>query len=209
MHRWRDDIPGCKVSEKLWHDNEITRDHFRNYDWHFFCFLQPCVIADCGEHKDGDSWGAAPNDGSGDTHPDFPEDSDINLKDVSICQVFDLQGYGWTLADHTALRVSDEGPLRVFRKCACLSSYLKAEKTHIHFRTKSQDMFYLANTLNRVNLLLNKFKGQGALNYLQYFVSCTLNLKTVLLTFFLPSGLRTFSSITVFSGLVTTLSTLS
>lgn len=122
-------------------------------------FLQPCVIADCGEHKDGDSWGAAPNDGSGDTHPDFPEDSDINLKDVSIGQVFDLQGHGWTLADQTALRVSAEGPLRVFRKCACLSSYLKAEKTHIHFRTRSQDMFNLANTSNRVNLLLNKFKG--------------------------------------------------
>lgn len=128
-------------------------------------FLQPCIIADCGEHKDGDNWGSAPNDGSGDTHPDFPEDSDINLKDVSICQLFDLQGHGWTLADQTALRVSDEGPLRVFRKCACLSSYLKAEKTHIHFRTKSQDMFNLANTLNRVNLLLNKFKGQGAMNY--------------------------------------------
>ncbi|XP_068181639.1 peptidyl-prolyl cis-trans isomerase D [Antennarius striatus] len=41
-----------------------------------------CVIADCGEHKDGDSWGAAPNDGTGDSHPDFPEDSDINLQDA-------------------------------------------------------------------------------------------------------------------------------
>ncbi|XP_018534944.1 peptidyl-prolyl cis-trans isomerase D [Lates calcarifer] len=44
--------------------------------------VKPCVIADCGEHKDGDSWGAATNDGSGDTHPDFPEDSDIDFKDV-------------------------------------------------------------------------------------------------------------------------------
>lgn len=49
--------------------------------------LQPCVIADCGEHKDGDSWGAAPNDGTGDTHPDYPEDSDINFKDVRMCEV--------------------------------------------------------------------------------------------------------------------------
>lgn len=46
--------------------------------------LQLCVIADCGEHKDGDSLGVAPNDGSGDTYPDFPEDSDIDFKDVSI-----------------------------------------------------------------------------------------------------------------------------
>ncbi|KAK5864466.1 hypothetical protein PBY51_015705 [Eleginops maclovinus] len=41
-----------------------------------------CVIADCGEHKDGDSWGAASGDGSGDSHPDFPEDSDVDFKDV-------------------------------------------------------------------------------------------------------------------------------
>lgn len=46
--------------------------------------LQTCIIADCGEHKDGDSWVVAPNDGSGDQHPDFPEDSDIDFKDVSI-----------------------------------------------------------------------------------------------------------------------------
>ncbi|KAJ6668706.1 hypothetical protein lerEdw1_012189 [Lerista edwardsae] len=41
-----------------------------------------CVIADCGELKEGDDWGIAPVDGSGDTHPDFPEDSDIDLKDI-------------------------------------------------------------------------------------------------------------------------------
>uniref|UniRef100_A0A3B4GYR6 peptidylprolyl isomerase n=1 Tax=Pundamilia nyererei TaxID=303518 RepID=A0A3B4GYR6_9CICH len=45
--------------------------------------VKPCIIADCGEHKDGDSWGAAPSDGT-DAHPDFPEDSDIDFKDVSI-----------------------------------------------------------------------------------------------------------------------------
>ncbi|XP_047209517.1 peptidyl-prolyl cis-trans isomerase D isoform X1 [Girardinichthys multiradiatus] len=44
--------------------------------------VKPCIIADCGEHKDGDSWGAAPTDGTGDAHPDFPEDSDIDFKDV-------------------------------------------------------------------------------------------------------------------------------
>ncbi len=45
---------------------------------------QPCVIAECGEHKAGDDWGIAPNDGSGDTYPDFPEDSDMDFKDVII-----------------------------------------------------------------------------------------------------------------------------
>uniref|UniRef100_A0A3Q2PVB3 Peptidyl-prolyl cis-trans isomerase D n=1 Tax=Fundulus heteroclitus TaxID=8078 RepID=A0A3Q2PVB3_FUNHE len=44
--------------------------------------VKACVIADCGEHKDGDSWGAAASDGTGDAHPDFPEDSDIDFKDV-------------------------------------------------------------------------------------------------------------------------------
>lgn len=47
------------------------------------------MIADCGQHQDGDSWGTAPSDGSGDTHPEFPEDSDVDFKDVSSS--FDLQ----------------------------------------------------------------------------------------------------------------------
>lgn len=43
---------------------------------------KPCVIAECGELKDGDELVAPPLDGSGDTHPDFPEDSDVELNDV-------------------------------------------------------------------------------------------------------------------------------
>ncbi|XP_023655010.2 peptidyl-prolyl cis-trans isomerase D [Paramormyrops kingsleyae] len=45
--------------------------------------VKPCVIADCGEHRQGDDWGVAPSDGSGDLHPDFPEDADIDFKDVN------------------------------------------------------------------------------------------------------------------------------
>ncbi|XP_075807132.1 peptidyl-prolyl cis-trans isomerase D isoform X1 [Microtus pennsylvanicus] len=41
-----------------------------------------CIIAECGELKEGDDWGIFPKDGSGDSHPDFPEDADIDLKDV-------------------------------------------------------------------------------------------------------------------------------
>uniref|UniRef100_A0A8C1IV06 peptidylprolyl isomerase n=1 Tax=Cyprinus carpio TaxID=7962 RepID=A0A8C1IV06_CYPCA len=46
-------------------------------------FGQPCIIAECGEHKAGDDWSIAPNDGSGDTYPDFPEDSDMDFKDAN------------------------------------------------------------------------------------------------------------------------------
>ncbi|KAL1763790.1 peptidyl-prolyl cis-trans isomerase D, partial [Sigmodon hispidus] len=41
-----------------------------------------CVIEERGELKEGDNWGIFPKDGSGDSHPDFPEDADIHLKDV-------------------------------------------------------------------------------------------------------------------------------
>ncbi|KAF3826142.1 hypothetical protein GH733_006256, partial [Mirounga leonina] len=41
-----------------------------------------CIIAECGKLKEGDDWGIFPKDGSGDSHPDFPEDADIDLKDV-------------------------------------------------------------------------------------------------------------------------------
>ncbi|KAM8910442.1 peptidyl-prolyl cis-trans isomerase D [Spinachia spinachia] len=44
--------------------------------------VKPCVIADCGVYTEEDSWGYGPNDGTGDIHPDFPEDSDVDLKDV-------------------------------------------------------------------------------------------------------------------------------
>ncbi|XP_018591505.1 peptidyl-prolyl cis-trans isomerase D [Scleropages formosus] len=44
--------------------------------------VEPCIIADCGELRQGDDWGIALNDGSGDVHPDFPEDADIDFKDV-------------------------------------------------------------------------------------------------------------------------------
>ncbi|XP_060741289.1 peptidyl-prolyl cis-trans isomerase D [Tachysurus vachellii] len=44
--------------------------------------VKPCIIADCGEHKADDDWAVASDDGSGDVYPDFPEDSDVDFKDV-------------------------------------------------------------------------------------------------------------------------------
>ena len=41
-----------------------------------------CVIAECKELKEGDDWSISPKDGSNDSHPGFPEDADIDLKDV-------------------------------------------------------------------------------------------------------------------------------
>lgn len=49
-----------------------------------------CVIAECGELKEGDDWGIFPKDGSGDSHPDFPEDADTDLKDVSTFRLVKL-----------------------------------------------------------------------------------------------------------------------
>lgn len=49
-----------------------------------FSLPQSCIIADCGEHKEGEDWGVAPSDGSGDVHPDFPEDSDVDFNDASL-----------------------------------------------------------------------------------------------------------------------------
>ncbi|KAL8207217.1 UNVERIFIED_CONTAM: hypothetical protein K2H54_048446 [Gekko kuhli] len=44
--------------------------------------VKECIIAECGELKEGDDWRALPMDGSGDTHPDFPEDSDIDFMET-------------------------------------------------------------------------------------------------------------------------------
>lgn len=50
------------------------------------------MIADCGSYTEEDGLGYGPNDGTGDVHPDFPEDSDLDLKDVSIGELFELEG---------------------------------------------------------------------------------------------------------------------
>jgi len=59
---------------------------------------KPCVIAECGVFKEGDDWGVAPSDGSGDTHPDFPEDSEVDIKDVDkvLLVAEDLKNIGNT-----------------------------------------------------------------------------------------------------------------
>ncbi|XP_062992200.1 peptidyl-prolyl cis-trans isomerase D [Elgaria multicarinata webbii] len=40
-----------------------------------------CIIAECGE-LEGDDCGISPMDGSGDTHAEFPEDSNVDLKEI-------------------------------------------------------------------------------------------------------------------------------
>ncbi|XP_034398919.1 peptidyl-prolyl cis-trans isomerase D [Cyclopterus lumpus] len=61
--------------------------------------VKPCAIADCGEHKDEDSCDDGPDDGTGDAHPDFPEDSDVDFKDVDkvLSVAEDVKNVGNTL----------------------------------------------------------------------------------------------------------------
>lgn len=40
------------------------------------------IIAQCEDQKEGDGWGTFLKDSSGDSHPDFPEGTDVNLKAV-------------------------------------------------------------------------------------------------------------------------------
>lgn len=50
-----------------------------------FVLLQLCAIDDCGELQPGDDDGTATNDdGTGDVYADWPDDSDIDFKDVSV-----------------------------------------------------------------------------------------------------------------------------
>uniref|UniRef100_UPI00358E7BF9 peptidyl-prolyl cis-trans isomerase D n=1 Tax=Myxine glutinosa TaxID=7769 RepID=UPI00358E7BF9 len=45
--------------------------------------VQACLIGDCGQFRNGEDWRVVPNDGTGDQYPDFPEDSDIDIRDVA------------------------------------------------------------------------------------------------------------------------------
>lgn len=52
-------------------------------------FLQRIEITDCGELMPGDDDGMAiRDDGTGDAFPDYPEDADFDITDVSICVFF-------------------------------------------------------------------------------------------------------------------------
>ena len=53
---------------------------------------QLCVIAECGEMKEGYDREIFPRDESGDSHPDFPKDADVDLKEIDkIVLISDLK----------------------------------------------------------------------------------------------------------------------
>lgn len=97
--------------------------------------LQPCSIADCGEHKDEDG-GAGPSDGTGDAHPDFPEDSDVDFKDVSVAEVFEQMRLFWKMCH-----------------------FLVFSETRGEDRYRDPRRVNIANAGNVGTLLLNQFNG--------------------------------------------------
>ncbi|KFM57362.1 Peptidyl-prolyl cis-trans isomerase D, partial [Stegodyphus mimosarum] len=44
--------------------------------------LELCIIENCGEYKPGEDFGLCENDGTEDVFPPFPEDSDMDFKDI-------------------------------------------------------------------------------------------------------------------------------
>nr|XP_020637097.1 peptidyl-prolyl cis-trans isomerase D [Pogona vitticeps] len=82
-----------------------------------------CIIAECGELKEGDNWGIVPIDGSGDTYPDFPEDSDMDLKEIdkTVSVAEDVKNIGNTFFK------SQNWPVAV-KKYAKALRYIEASK---------------------------------------------------------------------------------
>ncbi|XP_042222467.1 peptidyl-prolyl cis-trans isomerase D-like isoform X2 [Homarus americanus] len=46
--------------------------------------VERCEIYDCGELKSGDSFGIVDDDGTVDTYPQFPDDSDVNFEEATM-----------------------------------------------------------------------------------------------------------------------------
>ena len=51
---------------------------------HLVCSRQQCVIADCGEVPAGEDIWIVIDDGTGDTFPDYPNESKIQFDKVSV-----------------------------------------------------------------------------------------------------------------------------
>lgn len=86
-----------------------------------------CVIADCGELKEGDDWGIIPKDGSGDCHPDFPEDADVDLKDVDKILLIaeDLKNIGNTFFKSQNWEMAIKKYTKVLRYVECSKAIIE------------------------------------------------------------------------------------
>ncbi|XP_038156764.1 peptidyl-prolyl cis-trans isomerase D [Cyprinodon tularosa] len=92
--------------------------------------VKPCIISDCGEHQDGDSWGTAPNDGTGDVHPDFPEDSDMDFKDVDkvLSAAEDVKNIGNVLFKNQNWKAADIKYKKALRYLETSGNQLEGEE---------------------------------------------------------------------------------
>ena len=78
----------------------------------------------CGELKEGDDWGMFPKDGPGDSHPYFPEDADVDLKDVDKILLIseDLKNIGNTFFKSQKWEMAVKKIHKSFKVCGRLQS---------------------------------------------------------------------------------------
>ncbi|XP_034626802.1 peptidyl-prolyl cis-trans isomerase D isoform X1 [Trachemys scripta elegans] len=120
---------------------------------------QLCIIAECGELKEGDNWGISPMDGSGDTHPDFPEDSDVDLKDVDkiVSIAEDIKNIGntffksqnWAMATKKyikGLRLTSLPHLIMLPPCLCQLHYPRRSQLSLWYVEASKAILEESDT---------------------------------------------------------------
>lgn len=65
----------------------LSKLFLQNFEY-LFLFIsfkfQHCIISNCGEYAPGEDFGLRENDGTEDVYTPFPEDSDINFKEVFV-----------------------------------------------------------------------------------------------------------------------------
>ncbi|XP_041047998.1 peptidyl-prolyl cis-trans isomerase D [Carcharodon carcharias] len=112
--------------------------------------VKHCFIENCGEIKEGDDWGLAPADGSGDTYPDFPEDIDGDLNDMdTIVRIAeDLKNLGNNFFKAQNWIMADKKYTKALRYTATLRDEIDDESTEKLDSVKSLESILLSCNLN-------------------------------------------------------------
>ncbi|XP_067898053.1 peptidyl-prolyl cis-trans isomerase D [Heterodontus francisci] len=109
-----------------------------------------CLIENCGEITEGDDWGLAPADGSGDAYPDFPEDIDGDMNDVdTIVRIAeDLKNLGNNFFKSQNWTMADKKYTKALRYGATLRDEIVEESTEKSDSVKKLESIVLSCNLN-------------------------------------------------------------
>lgn len=115
--------------------------------------VERCEIYDCGEFKPGESFNIVDNDGTVDTYPQFPDDSDINFDKASMDELATVINNIKDAGNAFFKERDYSTAVKKYQKCLLYLSYIKDCGSTKNIKYSDSDMNTLKNLT--VSCLLN------------------------------------------------------